>query len=168
MVNDHLSISIKGLIALKREEAFKPFPYDDQTGKHITEWCKGATIGIGHLIPKAEWLKYKDGIDPAQATALLADDLKEFEDAVKRAVNVPLSQQQFDALVIFAFNIGAAGFRASSALKMINDPRQVTPYPTLERAWKAWNKSQGVECEGLNNRRALEWRIWSKGIYDHA
>lgn len=67
--------------------------------------------------------------------------------------------------MIFAFNIGKANFNSSSVLKMINNPSAITPYPSLESAWKAWNKSQGKEMRGLNNRRSAEWDIYSKNIY---
>lgn len=97
---------------------------------------------------------------------LLRYDLEPAEHGVRCAVKVPLSQQQFDALVIFAFNIGVTGLRGSSAIKLINDPQYVAIYPTLEAAWKAWNKSQGKLNQGLVNRRNCEWKIWQEGTYE--
>ena len=49
---------------------------------------------------------------------------------------------------------------------MINDPSAPSTYPSLEDAWKAWNKSQGKVMRGLENRRASEWRIYTEGIYE--
>jgi lysozyme len=72
---------------------------------------------------------------------------------------------EFDALVIFAFNIGEFNFSNSSALKLVNDSTAATSYTSLELAWKAWNKSQGKIMRGLNNRRQAEWDIYSKNIY---
>ena len=77
-----------------------------------------------------------------------------------------ISQQQFDASVILAFNIGIGAFKSSSALKLINDPNASTTYDSLESAWKAWNKSQGKVSRGLVNRRNAEWNIYSKGVYE--
>ena len=68
-------------------------------------------------------------------------------------------------MVIFAFNIGKAGFSSSSVLRMVNDPLAATSYPTLESAWKAWNKSQRKINRGLINRRQAEWNIYNTGVY---
>jgi type VI secretion system secreted protein VgrG len=84
---------------------------------------------------------------------------------VKQTIKVDLTQQQFDALVILAFNIGD-NFKNSSVAKLINDPAATTSYDDLESAWKAWNKSQGKEMKGLNNRRAAEWKIYAEGVYE--
>ena len=44
----------------------------------------------------------------------------EIEPAVRKAIKRPLKAHQFDALVCFAFNIGAGGFSGSTAAKRIN------------------------------------------------
>ena len=150
----------QGLSLLTELEGERLTPYDDQTGKAITEWCKGATIGVGHLILKDEWDKYKNGITKEESTNLLKKDVRPVEDVVNKYVTAPLFQNQFDALVIFAFNIGNYGFRTSSALRLINDPEAKTSYPDLESSWKAWNKSQGKVMEGLKKRRNREWEEW--------
>jgi GH24 family phage-related lysozyme (muramidase) len=165
MINDHLLLSNKGVALLKGIEALRINPYDDQTGKTINKWCKGATIGYGHLILSHEWENYKNGITVQQANNLLLYDIAPFERAIKKVIIVPLSQNQFDALVILAFNIGANAFTKSSVAKMVNDPSAVTRYPTLESAWRAWNKSQGVPLQGLLNRRNAELDIYKKGVY---
>ena len=81
-------------------------------------------------------------------------------------VKSALTQNQFDALVIFVFNIGISAFTSSSVLKLINDPTAKTGHKDLESAWKAWNKSQGVVNTGLTNRRNAEWKIYSKNKYE--
>lgn len=166
MINDHLKLSPQGLKLLQQIEGLRLKPYDDQTGEQISEWCWGATIGYGHLIhPATYWSRFKSGISKADAAALLGKDLKPMENAVRHAIIVPLEQHQFDALVLLAFNIGASKFRTASAVRMINDARAVTDYPTLEEAWKAWHKSQGQENAGLIKRRATEWRLYSEACY---
>lgn len=165
MINESLTLSTEGRELLQAVEKLSLLPYDDQTGDITREWCKGATIGYGHLITPGEWPKFANGISKEQAVELFEKDLAPFEQAIKKAIIVPLKQNQFDALVILAFNIGETKFRQSSVVRMVNDPRAVTSYPTLESAWKAWNKSQGEVMKGLVNRRACEWGIYSKGVY---
>lgn len=158
-----LELSPSGLAFLKLVEALRTRPYDDQTGLPITSWCRGATIGYGHLISRADWPRYRFGISQEQAEELLLADLAPFVDGVVAKVQVALQQHQVDALTLLAFNIGLNSFRNSSVLKMINGGRST--YPTLEAAWKAWNKSQGQVMQGLVNRRAAEWTIYSQGVY---
>lgn len=160
-----LSFGSKGMDLLKSIEDLVLKPYDDQTGKEITQWVKGATIGYGHLISSAEWEKYKNGITSTAASSLFSLDVAPFVRSVQNRVTVDLAQHEFDALVILVFNIGDANFATSSVLKLINNPTTKTPYANLELAWKAWNKSQGKEMRGLNNRRQAEWDIYNKNIY---
>ncbi len=158
-------LSTKGENLLKSIEQLSLQPYDDQTGKKITAWVKGATIGYGHLISTSEWDTYKNGINMTQADELFRKDLLPFANAVNEKVTSDLSQHQFDALVILTFNIGISAFGTSSVLKLVNDPAATTSYPDLESAWKAWNKSQGKVMQGLMNRRNAEWNIYSQNIY---
>ncbi len=160
-----LNFSQKGIDLLKSIEQLATQPYDDQTGKKITSWVKGATIGYGHLIAQSEWGTYKNGITEAQATALFKSDLNPFVSSVKTNVTAKVTQNEFDAMVIFVFNIGRSAFASSSVLKLVNNPSAKTSYPSLEAAWKAWNKSQGKVSAGLTNRRNAEWNIYSKGVY---
>jgi type VI secretion system secreted protein VgrG len=162
----HLSISSKGLTLLKQIEKLHLKPYDDQTGQQIATWIQGATIGYGHLIKKTEWHTYKNGMAESQANILFEADLSPFVTAVQNGVSAQLSQNEFDALVILAFNIGVQSFTGSSVLKLINTPTATTKYRDLEEAWKAWNKSQGKVMKGLNNRRNCEWKIYSESIYE--
>lgn len=159
------SFSTKARNLLKSIEVLKTKPYDDQTGNDITSWVKGATIGYGHLIPRREWNKYKSGISKAQAVALFNKDLLPFLKKVKQSVSAKVKQNEFDAMLILTFNIGRTAFGKSSVLKLVNNPSANTPYASLEKAWKAWNKSQGRYNRGLANRRAAEWNIYSKNIY---
>jgi GH24 family phage-related lysozyme (muramidase) len=156
----------KGIDLLKAVETLRLQSYDDQTGKDISSWVEGATIGYGHLIAHNEWDLYKNGITEAQAEALFVDDLLPFVRAVNRGVVADIEQHEFDACVILAFNIGANGFSNSSALKLINNPNASTNYNSLESAWKAWKKSQGKTSQGLVNRRNAEWKIYSQGLYE--
>ncbi len=76
------------------------------------------TIGIGHLIKPGE--KFPAVMTDAEVYALFRYDLIRFESAINSAVKVPLTQNQYDALVSFAFNIGVSGFLGSSTLGLLN------------------------------------------------
>lgn len=160
-----MKISDKGAKLLKEIEVLALQPYDDQLSLKsapIKNWCRGATIGYGYLIPKDEWDKYKNGITEAEADSLFAQKISKFEKAVESSVK-NLTQQQFDACVILCYNIGVSGFQSSSVCKMLNG--QKTNYKTLDDAWMAWNKSQGKVMSGLTNRRKAELDIFHKGLY---
>lgn len=159
------SFSAKGVTLLKSIEELATTPYDDQTGRDITTWVKGSTIGYGHLISNEEWTKYKNGITETQAQSLFQSDISPYVNTVKTKVSAMVTQNEFDAMVLLTFNIGQQAFTDSSVLKLVNNAAAITSFTDLEAAWKAWNKSQGVVSRGLTNRRQAEWNIYNKGVY---
>lgn len=61
-----------------------------------------------------------------------------------------------------AYNIGTRNFVNSTVVKYINNLNfHSSVYPTLEQAWKAWNKSGGREMPGLTNRRIKEFVLFT-------
>lgn len=169
----NMKISSKGLSWLKDKEdkildkQGKHIIYDDQTGLPVNTnepLPKGATIGYGHLIKSGE--DFRNGITENVAAELLRSDIATAERAVKNNIFVPLSQNQYDALVSLAYNIGARNFATSTVVKYINNQKfHSSVYPNLESAWKAWNRSQGEISNGLINRRQHEWDMYKNGIY---
>ena len=141
--------------------------YDDRNGLPVakdTLLPAGATIGYGHLVKPNEG--FRDGITEDVATELLRNDLLIAERAVNNTVLVELIQNQFDALVMLVFNIGARNFANSTVVKYINNPNfQSTRYPTLGAAWRAWNRTGGAISAGLIRRRDIELDIYQNGIY---
>ena len=112
------------------------------------------TIGYGHTGPEVvQGLT----ITQQQAIDFLKSDLSKFETVVSGALKNPVNQNQFDALVIFAYNIGGARFMNSTAVKMINaDNYEAVP------DWIAkYNKIDGVVSPGLQNRRSAEINLWN-------
>ena len=90
------------------------------------------TIGYGHTGNDVEPLMT---ISEAEAEKLLIADLKTAETTISRFVKQPLTQNQFDALVSFIFNVGANSFGNSTLLKRIN----ANPYnPAIEHEFKRW------------------------------
>ncbi len=158
-----MKLSAKGLALLKDYEQFRAMPYDDQTGKPITEFCKGATVGYGNLLSERTFIQYKNGITLAAATSLLAEKLAKFEAVVRRSIIVNLCQNEYDALVMFCYNIGKErkGFPTSTVVKIING----TVNGDLDVAWMLWNKSQGKVNKGVINRRKTELNVYKNSIY---
>jgi GH24 family phage-related lysozyme (muramidase) len=97
-------------------------------------------------------------LTPAQETALLKIETKKFEKVVADNVKVPLTQNQFDALVSFAYNVGEGAFKGSTALRKINAGDKAGG----AEAMKLFNKSGGGVMQGLVNRRNDEVALFNK------
>ena len=135
--------------------------YDDFDPKHrIIEpgmTVRGTlTAGVGHTGPD---VKPGMRITTAQSRAWLRADIDRFEAAVERLVKVPLSDNQFAALVSFAFNVGDANFARSTLLKKLNRG----DYEAVPAELMKWVNSKGKRMQGLVNRRAQEGALWGKG-----
>jgi lysozyme len=154
-----------GMNLLEEAESLSLQPYDDQTGKPTTVWVPGATIGYGHLITQNEWSTYENGFQQADAESLLGHDLAACVAAVRSVITAPVSQNEFDAMVILTFNIGVPAFTTSSVSKLVNNPSAASAYPNLEAAWKAWDRSQGKVMAGLDRRRQCEWDVYANDLY---
>jgi len=117
------------------------------------------TIGVGHTAgaglphPKAGMK-----ITAAESDEILSRDLVTFEKAVLKAVKVPLTQNQFDALVSLAFNIGAGAFAKSTLVRKLN----AGDYKGASAQFDVWNKAGGKKVQGLVNRRASERKLFDK------
>lgn len=110
------------------------------------------TIGYGHTLDVREG----DVIDQEAAEALLIEDLEEFEGYVKSLVRVNLTQNQFDALVSWTFNLGPANLRESTLLNRIN----YGPFSDVPFQMQRWTRAGGKVLEGLVKRRAAEAALW--------
>jgi lysozyme len=110
------------------------------------------TIGYGHTRSARADVE----IPERDAEALLIYDLLEVTGAVNDLTFTPLTQNQFDALVCFAFNIGVDNFRRSSVLRQVNEGNLLQAAAALE----AWRKSEfegeQIVVDALVRRRAAE------------
>lgn len=104
------------------------------------------TIGYGHTRD----VKPGDKITAETAEKMLVDDVSVFELAVSKAVTAPLTQNQFDALVSLAFNIGATAFTNSTLVKKLNLGRDAAD------EFLRWRYVNRVESPGLLRRREAE------------
>ena len=115
------------------------------------------TIGYGHT-SAAGAPEVKPGmvITKQEANDILIRDLVKYENAVDRLVKVPLTQNQFDALVSFAFNVGEGALAKSTLLKKLNAGN----YDAVPAELMKWTKGGGKELPGLVRRRRAEAAMW--------
>lgn len=111
------------------------------------------TIGVGHT-SAAGAPKVTAGmkITAAESDAILSRDLAIFEASVSNAVKVPLNQNEFDALVSLAFNIGGGAFAKSTLVKKLNAGDRAG----AANQFLVWDKAGGKSLKGLATRRAAE------------
>ena len=76
-------------------------------------------------------------------------------------MKVPLNQAQFDALVSFAFNLGAGALETSTLLKKLNAGK----YAAVPQEFEKWVKAGGKTLPGLVRRRTAEAQLFEKGVY---
>ncbi len=105
-------------------------------------------IGYGHLMLEGE----KDVITEEEADAFLVEDLHWCEASIERYVGVPVTLNEFSAMVAFCYNIGSGKTRGSSVVKRVNKDDR----PGAANAFLLWNRMNGVVMEALAKRRARE------------
>ncbi|MDX0949638.1 glycoside hydrolase family protein [Sinorhizobium medicae] len=121
------------------------------------------TIGYGHTknVTKDD-VKRRKTITEAEAERLLKADLAVYEAGVRKLVKVNLSDDQFGALVSFAYNLGVGALASSTLLKKINAK---APLAEIERSWLQWDKARvnGVlkPLAGLTKRRKAEFALFA-------
>lgn len=144
-----MKTSEKGIDLLKILEEGKGFSsksYVCPAGKR--------TIGYGHVILPGE--KIIEPITEEQAEDILEKDVLIAEEAVNKYVKIKLSQNQFDALVCFVFNIGKVNFKTSTLLKFINTEL----WDKIPSQFMRWVYVDKTKLKGLENRRKIEVRLW--------
>lgn len=136
-----MQLSNKGKEAIKEYEGVRLRAYLDSGGV--------VTIGVGHTSPG---LSLGMLATPAQVDTWLTEDVAEAEDAVNRLVKVALTQNQFDALVSFVFNLGEGQFGKSTLLRKLN----ASDYDGAQAEFKRWVYDNGKIQPGLVKRRYAE------------
>lgn len=126
------------------------------------------TIGWGHaIIVGKEFLRgkqnrsfarslYPNGITLKQAETLLHADVLDKCRDVESLVKVPISDNQYAALVSFAFNLGVANLKKSTLLQLVNKRN----FAAAAQEFQKWNKAQGKVLPGLTRRRAAEAELF--------
>jgi len=138
-----MQINQAGLNIIKSFESCKLVAYPDPGTGHLP-W----TIGYGSTKGVTQGMV----ITQAQADQRLIDDLLHVEQAVTNAVKVPLTSNQFSALVSLVFNIGLNNFLGHNLLALINQKKYAEAAPHF----LLYDKANGVVMEGLLRRRKAE------------
>ena len=143
-----------------------------KNGLHLTEQFEGCklnaypdpgtggapwTIGYGHTGPDVH-----PGltITQEQAEELLMQDTQKAAAAINAKVTGDITQEEFDALVDFVFNVGAGNFAASTLLKKVNSGDIHGAAAEFER----WDMAAGKHMAGLLRRRHAEAEEFLSGI----
>ena len=144
-IPESMSVSNKGVDLICEFEGKRLVAYDDGVGV----W----TIGFGTIkYPNGVRVKKGDTCTLDQAKEYMRHDLIEFEHTVNSSVKVPLNQNQFDALVSLAYNIGSNAFKSSTLVKKLN----TGDYQGAADQFNVWVNAGGKRMQGLVNRRDRE------------
>lgn len=132
-------------------------------GKQIVEYFEGRryvaypdpatggapwTLGIGSTLGVVPGMTWTD----EQIDQRFAEDIARFEAGVTRALKLPPSQSQFDAMVALAFNVGVSAFTNSTLVRMFN----MNQMDAAADQFLRWDKAAGKSMKGLRRRRAAE------------
>lgn len=142
-----MKVSDKGLEIIKEFEglSLKAYP-DPATGGR--PW----TIGYGHT----EGVTPSDTCTQEEADKWLREDCSVAEECIEAYVDVELTQNQYDALISFIFNLGCGNFKSSTLLRLLNQGL----YDAAAKQFKRWDKAAGVRLAGLTRRRGMEANLF--------
>lgn len=111
------------------------------------------TIGYG----TTEYVNLGDTVTEEEAYELLKNDVQESADAIDDLVDVELTQNQYDALCSFVYNVGREAFKNSTLLKMLNRGKAAS---TIGPQFDRWTKAGGQVHPGLIRRRTAERKMF--------
>lgn len=115
------------------------------------------TIGYGHTSAAGNPIVTPElAITEDEAEEILARDMGQYEDAVRKFVKVEITQGQFDALVDFAYNAGVGALQKSTLLKKVNAEK----FDEVPAEFMKWTKGGGRELPGLVRRRRADVKLW--------
>ena len=141
-----------GMNFLKGFESFVPHIYLCQSGVE--------TIGYGETNKKVINDFRSKIMTEDYASKLLKNSLVKYQKCVEQYVKVPLSENEYAALVCFCYNVGRYQFRSSTLLKVLNRK----DYEGVPNQFMRWIYSRGKKSNGLIKRRNCVSLIWN--LYD--
>lgn len=151
----NLTISQQGLDYIMRKEGYAAKAYWDYAGY---------SIGYGHLIKAGEALDKNSTITQTQAADILAKDCEKHEAAVKAAIKVELTQNQFDSLCIFIHGCGPAALTRSIA-GHINQGDTDLAMAIMNQYTLVTVNGKKQTHPALIARRAADSAIFTNGVY---
>jgi len=146
-----MKISQTGLDLIKKFEGFSAKPYlcpagVPTIGYGATYYTNGTRVTMSDPSISEEW-----------AEQLLSNMAHIYEKGVESLVIPKITQNQFDALVSFAYNVGVTNFRKSTLLRLINkDPNN----PEITTQFMKWVRGGGKVINGLIKRRQIESKLY--------
>ena len=144
-------ITAEGLAMIKHFEGLRTTAYQDSVGV----W----TIGYGHTSMAGPPMVYPGMvITAAEAEAILQQDLDIFERGVSQALTVTTHENQFSAMVSFAFNVGLSAYRNSTLLRKHN----AGDFVGAANEFPRWVYADGQVLPGLVRRREAERALYIK------
>ena len=148
-----MTISENGINLIKFFEGFCPKPYKCTSGVPTIGY--GATFYLDGTKVKMN----DESITKVEATILLKNMVKLFEDQVNSFLDADLNQNQYDALISLSYNIGWNGLRKSTLMTVLNaNPND----EAIKTHWMKWVNSAGRKSNGLVKRRKLELELYFK------
>jgi lysozyme len=147
-----MKISEKGLQLIMKYEGFRGEAY----------LCPAKVWTIGWGTTRIDGKSVTRGMvaSKEQAREYLLADVSVFEHAVLSLVKVSISQEMFDALVSFAYNVGSGNLSSSTLLKLLNSKE----YEKVPAQFLRWSKAAGKVLPGLLKRRREEAEMFRMGI----
>ena len=154
-----MKINDEGKRFIKSHEGLRLKAYPDPGSRDGNPW----TIGYGHTsLAGAPLVSRGMVITKQEADEIFERDIEKFADGVRKHIKVDLNDNQFSALVSFAYNVGLGGFAKSSALRAVNAKQ----FSLVPARLALWNKNDGKVLRGLVNRRAAEGALFVKPVDD--
>lgn len=138
-----------GLNLIKSSEGLRLQVYLDAVKK--------PTVGYGHLLTQQDNLHLGDSITSEQADALLRFDLTRTEEGVEQLVTIDITDNQFSALVSFAFNLGLHSLKTSTLLRKLNNSDDINE---VAEEFLKWDFAGGHRLVGLTIRRRKEKELF--------
>ena len=150
-VTGQRDISDNGYALIRQSEGLRTTAYLDTGGV----W----TIGYGTIkYPNGQAVKKGDSCTQGQAVLWLQNDCEWVDQCLDKYIKVNVTQNQFDALASFVYNVGENAFAKSTMLTLINRGELKVAALQFER----WIYDNGVKISGLANRRAKEKALFLK------
>lgn len=148
-----MKINRKTINHIKESEGLSLTAYPDPGSVN----GKPVTIGYGTTKIGGKPIELGTKITKAQAEEYLEADLIAFGTKVAAMIKVPVNDDQFGALVSFAYNVGLSAFSKSTLLRVLNEGK----YSEVPDQMRRWNKNDGKVMKGLVNRREKEIALWN-------
>lgn len=121
------------------------------------------TIGYGTVAyPNGKKVKVDDpDITQEQAVEYLMFEVNQKAKVITPMIHTSLNDNQFGALVSFAYNLGEGSLSSSTLLKKVNaNPKDLT----IKDEFLKWNHSCGKVVDGLTRRRLSEWELYNSAV----